>query len=89
MTEYQVQTTNVPPVLRLIDGALYVDVIFGEQTFRAPIGSGQYFFSQVVAKLVDPALKAAYPQAKFEPLIKDEPLLGDGSAIKAFLSPND
>ncbi len=89
MTEYQVLTTNTPPVLRVIDGALFIEIIFGEQTFRAPLGSGQYFFSQVVAKLVDPALLAAYPQATFEPLIKDEPLRGDGSVLRAFLSPND
>lgn len=59
MTEYQVQTTHVPPVLRLIDGALYVEVIFGSETYRAPVGDGRRFFSEVIAKLVDPALLAA------------------------------
>lgn len=57
MTEYQVQTTHVPPVLRLIDGALYVEVIFGAETYRAPVGDGRYFFTQLVEKLVDPALQ--------------------------------
>lgn len=56
MTEYQVQTTHVPPVLRLVDGVLHVEVIFGSQTFRAPVGDGRYFFSQLIEKLVDPAL---------------------------------
>jgi hypothetical protein len=59
MTEYQVQTTHVPPVLRLVDGVLHVEVIFGSQTFRAPVGDGRYFFSQLVEKLVDPALLIA------------------------------
>lgn len=66
MTEYQVQATSVPPVIRLIEGALYVELIFGAQTFRAPIGDGRFFFSQVVEKLVDPALSAAYPQTTFQ-----------------------
>jgi len=65
MTEYQVQTTHIPPVLRLIDGALYVEVIFGAETYRAPVGDGSWFFSQVVTKLVDPALRAAYPRGEF------------------------
>jgi hypothetical protein len=65
LTEYQVQTTHVPPVLRLVDGVLHVEVIFGSQTLRAPVGDGRYFFSQLVEKLVDPALAAAYPVASF------------------------
>ena len=87
MTEYQVQTTHVPPVLRLINGALYVEVIFGSETYRAPVGDGRYFFSEVVAKLVDPALLAAYSRQSF---FKEEPpLVGDGAAFRAFISPND
>jgi hypothetical protein len=62
---YQAVTTNTPPVIRVINGALFIEIIFGEQTFRAPVGDGRWFFSQVVAKLVDPALLAAYPRADF------------------------
>ncbi len=104
MTEYQVQTTHIPPVLRLIDGALYVEVIFGSETYRAPIGDGRYFFSEVIAKLVDPALLAAYPARQVYPLGRVAKL--DGSAVtaeeaervqaghdadlaRAFASPND
>lgn len=69
-TEYQIIDTPVPPLLRVIDGALYVEVIHEHLTLRAPVGSGSYFFAQVVEKLVDPALKASYPRAEF---VREEP----------------
>ncbi len=62
MTEYQVITTQTPPVIRVIDGKVFIEVIFGEQTFRAPVGDGAWFVSQVVEKLVAPALRGAYPR---------------------------
>jgi hypothetical protein len=65
MTEYQTLRTNTPPVLAIESGELVVKLIFGDQTFVAGVGDGSYFFSQVVAKLVDPALRAAYPRADF------------------------
>lgn len=65
MTEYQTITTDTPPVLRLIDGALFVEVICGEMTMRAPVGDGRFFFSQVVEKLLNPALLVAYPRREF------------------------
>jgi hypothetical protein len=37
----------------------------GSLTMRAPVGDGSWFFSQVVTKLVDPALRAAYPRGDF------------------------
>jgi len=113
VTEYQTITTHVPPNLRVVDGVLYVEVIFGAETYRAPVGDGRQFFSQVAAKLVDPALLAtqqikdaaalaSYPTGStgvggFKPdvgdrrfaLLEDEPLVGDGAAFRAFISPND
>jgi hypothetical protein len=79
---YQTKTTTTPPVIRQIDGALFIEIIFGEQTFRAPVGNGQYFFSQVVAKLVDPALRAAYPRPP-------ETFARMDNRVAPFASPND
>lgn len=66
MTEYQEQRTHIPPVLAIENGELVIKIIFGEQTFVAGVSDGRWFFSQVVAKLVDPALAAAYPRADFQ-----------------------
>ena len=85
MTEYQVQTTHVPPVLRLVDGVLHVEVIFGSQTFRAPVGDGRYFFSQLVEKLVDPALAAAHNRQVQFP--RDEERVADAGWLQNFLNP--
>jgi hypothetical protein len=57
---YQTIRSDNPPVLAIEDGKLVVKIIMGEQTFVAGVGDGSYFFSQVVAKLVDPALRASY-----------------------------
>jgi type IV secretory pathway TrbD component len=65
VTEYQSLRTNVPPVLAIENGELVVKLIFGDQTFVAGVGDGSWFFSQVVTKLVDPALRAAYPRGEF------------------------
>jgi hypothetical protein len=65
VTDYRTIDTPTPPVLRLIDGALFIEVTNGSLTMRAPIGDGSWFFSQVVTKLVDPALRAAYPRGEF------------------------
>ena len=63
--EYQTLRTNVPPVLAVENGELVIKIILGEQTFVAGVGDGSWFFSQVVTKLVDPALRAAYPRTEF------------------------
>lgn len=94
MTEYQVQTTHVPPVLRLIDGALYVEVIFGSETYRAPVGDGRRFFSEVIAKLVDPALLATQ-QIKDAVALASRPTSATWSRVElvdpntGYASPND
>ena len=56
MTDYETRRTNVPPVLAIEDGRLVIKLIDGPLTLIAEVGDGRYFFSQVVAKLVDPAL---------------------------------
>lgn len=59
---YQTIRTNVPPVLAVEDGRLVIKLIHGDLMLVADVGSGSYFFHQVVDKLVDPALvKAAQP----------------------------
>jgi hypothetical protein len=63
--EYQTITTDTPPTLRLIDGRLFIELTNGPLTMRASVGDGRWFFRQVVEKLVDPALLAAYPRADF------------------------
>ena len=63
--EYQTLRTNVPPVLAVENGELVIKIILGNQTFVAGVGDGAWFFSQVVTKLVDPALRAAYPRTEF------------------------
>ena len=63
--EYQTLRTNVPPVLAVENGELVIKIILGEQTFVAGVGDGAWFFGQVVTKLVDPALRAAYPRTEF------------------------
>ena len=62
---YQTIRTPNPPVLAVENGELVIKIILGEQTFVAGVGDGSWFFGQVVTKLVDPALRAAYPRAKF------------------------
>lgn len=54
---YQEIKTNVPPVLALENGRLVIKLIAGDLTIAADVGNGQYFFSQIVEKLIDPALK--------------------------------
>ena len=56
MTDYETRRTNVPPVLAVEDGRLVIKLIDGPLTLIAEVGDGRYFFSQVVAKLIDPAL---------------------------------
>ena len=63
--EYQTLRTNVPPVLAVENGELVIKIILGKQTFVAGVGDGAWFFGQVVTKLVDPALRAAYPRTEF------------------------
>lgn len=64
---YQTIVSDTPPVLRVIDGELFVEIIFdGGTSVRAGVGNGAWFFSQVVEKLVDPALKAQFPRAEFQ-----------------------
>ena len=66
MTEYTTIISDTPPVLRVINGEIFVEIIFdGGTTVRASVGDGSWFFSQVVTKLVDPALRAAYPRGEF------------------------
>lgn len=64
MTDYETRCTNVPPVLAIEDGRLVIKLIDGPLTLIAEVGDGRYFFSQVVAKLVDPALAAQVRDAK-------------------------
>jgi hypothetical protein len=65
VTEYQRTDTPTPPLLVIVEGRVYVEVTNGSLTMRAPVGDGSWFFSQVVTKLVDPALRAAYPRGEF------------------------
>lgn len=58
--------TQTPPVLAIEDGVLVVKVSYGTQTIVAPIGDGQWFFGQLVDKLINPALSKAYQTARFE-----------------------
>lgn len=62
---YRTIDVPTPPVLRVIDGQLCVEVTDGTTTLRAGVGDGSWFFGQVVDKLVDPALKARLPRADF------------------------
>lgn len=55
---YRTVRTNVPPVLAIEDGELVIKLIDGPLTLVAGVGDGKWFFGQVVAKLVDPALVA-------------------------------
>lgn len=55
---YQTIHTPTPPVLALEDGRLVLKVTHGELTIVADLGDGRYFFSQIVEKLIDPALLA-------------------------------
>lgn len=64
-TGYRTIRSDIPPVIAVENGELVIKIILGEQTFVAGVGDGAWFFGQVVTKLVDPALRAAYPRAKF------------------------
>jgi hypothetical protein len=87
MTEYTTQTTTTPPVLREIDGTLYIEVISGPLTLRAPLGDGSWFFSQVVEKLVAPALRVA---AESRSLAAREELAEQAQELDmGYASPND
>lgn len=65
MTEYRTIRTAVPPVLAVEDGRLVVKLVAGELTVIAGVGDGRWFFDQVVAKLVDPALLAQHEATRF------------------------
>lgn len=60
---YRTVHTNTPPVLAVEDGRLVIKLIAGDLTVVAGVGDGRYFFSQVVSKLVDPALLARHEAA--------------------------
>lgn len=104
MTEYREHRTHVPPVLALENGELVIKLMFGDQTYVAGVGDGQHFFSQVIDKLVDPALRAAYPRVETYPTgwvsrIDGSPATQEetervqkshaADLAKAFASPND
>lgn len=65
MTEYRTIRTNIPPVIAIEDGEVVIKLIVGATTYVAGIGDGSYFFGQVVAKIVDPALRSAYARPEF------------------------
>lgn len=65
MTEYRTIRTDVPPVLAIEDGRLVVKFVAGELTVIAGVGDGRWFFDQVIAKLVEPALLAQYQTTRF------------------------
>ena len=54
----EVRILAAPPVLVERDGRRYVQIIDGDVILCAPIGDGHWFFSQVVGKIVKPALVA-------------------------------
>jgi len=87
LTEYQTIRTDTPPILAVEDGELVIKLIFGEQTFVAGVGDGRWFFSQVVAKLVDPALLVTQ-QIKDAAALSSHPSSVTTSAI-SLASPND
>lgn len=59
---YKTLRTHVPPVLAIKDGELVVRLMFGNDTYEAGVHDGRFFFSQVVDKLIDPALLKAFPR---------------------------
>jgi hypothetical protein len=64
-TAYIVMRTQVPPVLEIENGRLVIKLVHENLTLIAEVGDGRFFFSQVIAKLVDPALLAAHKTAQF------------------------
>jgi hypothetical protein len=62
---YRELHTQVPPVLEIENGRLVIKLVHENLTLTADVGDGRFFFSQVIAKLVDPALLAAHKTAKF------------------------
>lgn len=59
---YRTHRTHVPPTLAIKDGELVVQLMFGNDTYEAGVGDGRFFFSQVVDKLIDPALLKSSPR---------------------------
>lgn len=58
--EYQTIHTPVPPVFVVENDRLVIKLIHGNLTLVADVGDGRWFFSQIVAKLIDPALLAQH-----------------------------
>lgn len=52
----EVVKVRTPPVIRTIDGEMYIEVIQNNTCILAPLGDGSYFVSQVFEKVVKPKL---------------------------------
>lgn len=54
---------QMPPVIRTVDGEMYVEVIYDNTLILAPIGDGSYFVSQVLERIIKPRLLTTHSPA--------------------------
>lgn len=64
-TLYRELRTQNPPVFAIENDELVVKITYEHMTITAGVGDGRYLFSQIVDKLLNPALLARHQMAKF------------------------